>query len=363
MATINLRYDPDYGIAPGESLRKTLQGLEMTQVELAARTGLSQKHLNQIVQGVAALTPDTALLLEKATGVDALMWNGLETRYRAFVSRVEAREELLQDVDWLKELPVNELKRLDKLPGTTDKATLLEAVCEFFRVADRRSWQQVWLKPLAAFRQSTAFAAEPGAVATWLRLGEIAAAELDTEPYDATRFRRNLAEIRELTEWEDVTAAGERMVELCADAGVALVFVAEIGKTRASGAARWLSPSKAMIQLSLRHKKDDHFWFSFFHEAAHLLLHSKKETFIKFVDAPKEANEMEAEANRFAESILIPRQFAPQLDALHTDSDVEAFARQIGIAPGIVVGRLQSDGHWGWNRGHALKRTLVLSED
>jgi hypothetical protein len=114
----------------------------------------------------------------------------------------------------------------------------------------------------------------------------MSAAKIDCAPFDAARFREVLAEIRDLTMWDDVGAAAGRLFELCASAGVAVVFVGEIGKTRASGAARWLTPTKALIQLSLRHKSDDHLWFSLFHEAAHILLHSKKETFINTGSAP-----------------------------------------------------------------------------
>jgi HTH-type transcriptional regulator/antitoxin HigA len=362
MATVDLRYEPDYEVAPGETLRETLSALGMTQVQLAARTGLSLKHVNQIVQGVAPITPETALLLEKATGVKARMWNVLEAAYRERVTREEAREALLKDADWLKRLPVPELKRRGLLPDTNDKATLLDAVCRFFGVADRKRWEQVWRAPLASFRQSPSFAADAGAVAAWLRIGEIHAANIDCEPFDSARFRGVLAEALDLTLWDDVSAAADRLVELCASAGVAVVFVGEIGKTRASGAARWLTPTKALIQLSLRHKTDDHLWFSFFHEAAHILLHSKKATFIN-IGPHEEANDtMEGEANRFAANQLIPRHLQPELALLHTEADVKAFARRIGIAPGIVVGRLQKEELWQWSRGNKLKRRLELVE-
>jgi HTH-type transcriptional regulator/antitoxin HigA len=365
MAAIELRYDPDYDVLPGETLRETLLALEMTQVQLATRTGLSLKHINQIVQGVAPLTPDTALLLEKATGVEARMWNALETNYRERVLRAESRKALLEEADWLKELPIAELKKLEHLPATNDKATLLEAVCDFFRVADRNSWDEVWRRPLAAFRQSPSFAADAGAVATWLRLGEIEADEIDCQPFDPTKFRDTLDEIRELTTWKDVHAASIRLVELCSQAGVAVVFVPEIGKTRASGAARWLTPTKALIQLSLRHKYEDHLWFSFFHEAGHILLHSKKETFINTSgkQPPGADLVMEDEANRFAANHLIPRQYESRLPELETDADVRAFARELCIAPGIVVGRLQREKLWGWQRGNHLKRKLMIVDD
>src|SRR6266446_2917102 len=143
MASIDLLFDPDYEVAPGETLRETLTALEMTQVELAARTGLSLKHVNQIIQGVAPVTADTALLLEKATGVQARMWNALEATYREHLLRAESREALLKEADWLRELPIAELKKRNLLPDTNDKGTLLEAVCDFFRVADRTSWEEV----------------------------------------------------------------------------------------------------------------------------------------------------------------------------------------------------------------------------
>jgi len=56
-------YLPDEASAPGEALRDRLKELEMSQADLAARSNLSTKHVNQIVQGVAPITHETALIL------------------------------------------------------------------------------------------------------------------------------------------------------------------------------------------------------------------------------------------------------------------------------------------------------------
>jgi len=355
-------FEPDYAVEPGATLRSTLASLDMTQSDLAARTGLSLKHINQIIHGVAPVTPATTLLLEKVTGVPARMWNSLEAAYRERLARTESREALAHDRAWLKQLPIKELVRRGYVTHGADEVTQLEQLCRFFGVADRERWQRVWLAPLASFRQSPSFAADAGAVATWLRLGEIEAAGIQCEPFDTRRFRDALAEIRTLTR-ADPGEASERLVEICAAAGVAVVFVRDVGKTRVSGAARWLSPTKALIQLSLRHKSDDHLWFSFFHEAAHILLHSKKETYVSGERTSNETEEMEAEANHFAASQLIPRRFESRLPQLRTEADVRRFAEEIGIAPGIVVGRLQKERLWDWSRGNRLKRQLELTED
>lgn len=143
------------------------------------------------------------------------------------------------------------------------------------------------------------------------------------------------------------------MQDLCAKAGVAVVFVREIRRAPWSGASRWLSSAKAVIELSLRYKTDDQLWFSFFHEAGHLINDSKKEVFI---NDETEDDPREKRANRFAAEILIPRRYTPQLEDLRSRAAVEDFAALTGIAPGIVVGRLQKEGILPYSHLNALKR-------
>jgi len=134
-----------------------------------------------------------------------------------------------------------------------------------------------------------------------------------------------------------------------------VVFVPGLPKTGLSGATRWLNPEKALIQLSLRYKTNDHLWFTFFHEAGHILLHGKKELFLEGANGMDE--EREAEANAFSRDLLIPprawRSFIERAD--FSFQMVQDFAEDIAIAPGIVVGRLQHEGFFPHNRGNRLK--------
>jgi HTH-type transcriptional regulator / antitoxin HigA len=358
MAKTRLPYKPDYAIAPGESLRSTLGELGMTQADLAARTGLSLKHVNQIAQGIAPITHETALLLEKVTGVSARTWNSLEATYRDRLARSDDRESLVEDSTWLNELPIKELRLRGRLGKGTDIPTLLEEVCRFFGIANRSSWEKVWRDPLASFRRSQTFKSDAGAVAAWLRIGEIEAQSIDCAPFDARRFRESLDAIRRLT-LEPAQEFVPRLRETCAANGVAVAFVPEIKGTRCWGAARWISPTKALIELSLRYKSDDHLWFSFFHEAAHLLLHGKKELFIttdRFTDQAEE------EANQFASTFLIPKKYEDRLRNL-TLAEIPQFAQELGIAPGIIVGRLQKEKLLDWNEGNGLKRRFKFVAD
>jgi HTH-type transcriptional regulator/antitoxin HigA len=358
----SLRYEPDYEVAPGSTLRSTLNKIGLTQADLAARTGLSLKHINQVVQGVAPITPETALLLERVTDVSAKYWGLIEASYREKLARRENRVRLTDQTDWLSELPIKELIARGVMAANDDKTIQVEKACRFFGVADPERWRKIWLAPLVSFRRSATLTADLGSVATWLRIGELEAAEIETAPFDAKRFREALTTIRTLTA-HDPAVALKRVQAECAKAGVAVVFLRDIGKTRTSGAARWLMPTKAMILLSDRYKADDSFWFSFFHEAGHILLHSKKELFVSEADDGANATEQEEdEANAFAANQLIPRQYARELHQLRTDDEVVRFADRIGIAPGIVVGRLHNDGTWGWNRGNRLRQKMSFDD-
>src|SRR5205823_1867087 len=199
-------------------------------------------------QGISPITPETALLFERVTDVTARYWNSLEANYRERLARQENHERLADDAEWLQQLPIAELARRGILSARADKPTQIAQACRFFGVADPERWRRVWLAPLVSFRQSPSLTADAGAVATWLRLGELEASTIETEPFDAKRFREALRGVRSLTT-QPPELALKRLQAICARAGVAVVFLPDIGKTRTSGAAHWLTPTKALIQL------------------------------------------------------------------------------------------------------------------
>lgn len=348
--------DVDYAVPPGETLRELLAELGLTQRELARRADLSPKHVNRLLQGLVPLSADVATRLERVTGTPARIWNRLEADYRSDLERIRAQRELTVDVMWLDDFPVKTLVDREILPAVpADKTSRLEQMLAFFSVASVSAWQDVYGDLACAFRTTKAFEVAPGALATWLRLGEIAAQEVACQPYDHKQLEAALPSLRELTR-EAPESFTDKMREICATCGVAVVFVPEVPGARASGVTRWLTPVKATIQLSLRYRTDDHLWFTFFHEIAHVLRHGKTDVWIEAaasVDDPREA-----EADRFSRDVLIPPNEARRLPALGSADEVRDFADSIGIAPGIVVGRLQHDAHWPHSRGNHLKRRL-----
>ena len=357
ISSLENQYQPDYVSPPGETLLETLEALGMSQAELAERTGKSLKTINEIIKGKAPITPETALQLERVLGVPAHFWNARERQFQEFRAQAEERERLSAHLGWLDEIPLKAMIGYGWLPACEDAVEQLREALRFFGVATPERWKELWSNPQAAYRSSPAFQAEPGAVAAWLRRGELEAQRLECAPFDAGRFRAALVRIRALTVALPEVFQPE-VVRLCAEAGVAAVFVPELPRIRASGAVRWLTPTKALLQVCLRYKSDDQLWFTFFHEAGHILLHGKREAFID--DGNGNGGQKEQEANRFAADQLIPppqwRRFAAR--SFFSREAIVAFAEEAGVAPGIVTGRLQHEALLPASHCNDLKRRL-----
>jgi HTH-type transcriptional regulator/antitoxin HigA len=170
-------------------------------------------------------------------------------------------------------------------------------------------------------------------------LGEERARARDLPRYDQARFLQSCAEIRGLTV-EGPSVFEPRMTELCNAAGVELIFQKPLSKTCVFGSARWLDGERPLIQMSLRMRSNDHFWWTFFHEAAHISLHRG----MNFVDDQNgEGEGVEAEADAWAEEFLVGRERIARFAATkpRARQEVVAFAVEAGIHPGIVVGMLQ----------------------
>jgi HTH-type transcriptional regulator / antitoxin HigA len=343
-------FQPDYAVPPGATLEETMDALGMTQRDLADRTGLTVQTLNRIFKGEQPITYETANRLELVTGNPAAFWNNLEAQYREQLAKLEQDREMAEHFDWLKEIPTKELVQRGAIPPCDDKIVLIREVFRFYGVSSTSAWRAVWEEPAAAARRSTAFASNPGPTSAWLRLGQIEARRIETRPYDKKVFAANLKTMRALTVGKPGDFLPE-MQRLSAEAGVAFVLVPEIKKAPWSGAAEWLSPTKAMLLLNLRGKSEDRFWFSFFHEASHILNDSKKETYLDdgkdYADDPAEKR-----ADEFAAEMLIPRKFDPAIRRAKSADEIKTLARQIGISPGIVAGRFQHlTGKWSHFKG------------
>ncbi|MBS3938494.1 MAG: HigA family addiction module antidote protein [Peptococcaceae bacterium] len=349
--------EQDLVFPPGETLLETIEHLGMTQKELAARTGVSTKHINHLVKGKAPISPQMAISLESATGVPAGLWMNLEKTYQEYRARAQEREALREQVPSLRLFNVKEMAQYGWIAGGDDKVSVVKQVLMFLGVSHLDYWETVADTYATHYRKSEAFDCNKVSLTLWLRQGERQTAAIECKPYHADAFRNALQAVRGMTARlpDDFV---HQISHLCSLAGVAVAFVPELKGSRVSGATRWLNPTKASVLLSARHRADDHLWFTFFHEAGHILLHGNREAFLDLEnggDSPTEE-----EANAFAADFLIPHGEYARFVKDHTlhfsTAAVQRFAKHLGIAPGIIVGRLQHDGCLPYTHLNVLKR-------
>ena len=353
-------YEPDYATPPGWTLQEVLDERSMNQADLARRTGLSPKLVSQIVNGRAPITAATAVRLERATGIPARLWANLESRYREHQVRLSENEDLARQVDFLEELPIREMVRMGLLTEQAGPIDRLREVLNFFGVAGVGAWR-AWADDLlgaASFRKPPS--SSPGSLELWLRLGEVGMLKVPCAPWNRTRFRAVLDQARTLTRHPDSAVWSAQLIEECASAGVALVPVPDVSGAEAQGASRWVAPDRALIQFSDRCRWSDVFWFSFFHDARRVLDESKRRIYIHCKVPDADSDPSEEKADSFAQDLLIPPRSAPRLQELATPDDVIRFAADLGIHPGIVVGRLQREGIWAHHTGNSLRQQLVV---
>lgn len=342
-------FAPDWVSPPGDTILDLMEERDWTQQQLADRLGFSLKHVNQLIKGKVSLSEEAAIRLHNVLGASVGFWLKREAQYREQAALLDAAERNASMVPWLERFPIKELMDLGVLVkrrlDAKAKPALVGELLAFFGVASPEQWESQYGQMEVAFRRSREDQADVAAISAWLRLGERVAERLDGPKYDEARFRLALEAIRSLTHLPP-DQFEPQLQALLQQAGVAFVLVPALPRTHVSGVARWLNAHRPLIQLSLYGKTNDKFWFSFFHEAAHILLHSKQKTTV-FLDDPSKAGSSsreEREANAWARDFLIPPAAAKGLAKLAcTRQAVVGFAASVGVHPGIVVGRMQHD--------------------
>jgi addiction module HigA family antidote len=349
----------DFASAPGMTLRDSLEALGMTQAELAERTGISDKTINRIIKGIDPVSHSTALALEKVLQVPAGFWLKLESNYREHMARQVEAQTLEGFADWARRFPYPGMVRKGYVAAARTAEEKAGVLLRFFGVATPDQWQAVYeeMQLELSFRRSERASDRMPVLSAWLRQGEVLAQSATVGEFDAGVFAQNLLSIRTYTS-EAPAAFIPKMKALCAAAGVIYELVPELPGLGVSGVMRWFH-GRPLIQQSLLFKTNDNFWFTFFHEAKHVLQMRKKQIFIEGGQSQPEDTKREEEANRFASEILIPADaWENFVRNEHFESErIRTFATSIAIHAGIVAGRLLKEGLIRYDMPQAKLRT------
>jgi HTH-type transcriptional regulator/antitoxin HigA len=349
----------DYGVTPGEIVRFELNARGFSQADLAARAGVSAKHLNQVIQDAVPLSVDTALRLERTLGIPAAILTQADGVNQANKQRTKVRAALADHRTWFEKFPKTVLLQVDAITPRTSLETQIEQLLEYLGVADAEAYEAVYGETVLSFRRAQRWKVNPYATALWLRGAELKAELLEVAAYDKTAFIELLGELPFLTTLP-IGEAFAILQERCAEVGVAVVFCPGIDGTRTSAAVRWLGPERPVIALTERGKHEDSLWFSFFHESGHVVLHPRRKSVIDLEGADDEDG-AETDANNFARKMLL-RGRRKELAGLDSREAIEAFAEDLGIDPGVAAAiRAYDLGSDAWRLAARLRKKLDAS--
>lgn len=342
-------------VPPGDTIREHLKSARMSQVDLAERTGIDKKTINLVIKGNAPVTQDTAIALERVFESPASFWLSLEANHQASIAANKQKKSLAAYVTWMKEFPYAEMVKAKWVEAATNPEDRVDQLLKFFKVTTPESWEKVYgdQNYCASYRKSPAVKGNLSIVSAWLRRGEIIAEKQSSDiesDFDEQKFKAALFKIRKLTALKKFEEINPRLIEYCNSAGVAYAATREIPKLGVNGAMRWFG-KRPVIQQTLRGKSHDVFWFTFYHEAWHVLQKQKKRLFLEGDSVCDEDQIREAEADVMAGEFLIPQTSYVQFLSETPTKSVQAvrdFAAKIDIHPGIVVGRLQKEGRLRW---------------
>ena len=332
---------------PGATIKEQLEYRGMSQREFAKRMDYSEKFISQLINGQVELTPNTAHRLEMVLGVPSAFWMNLEARYREKLLKVEEENSLDEDKQLARKFPYAQMAKLGWVEPSRSVTNKVIELRKFFEVVRLTLLNEDRLAPGIAYRRHKETAESEYALLAWAQKAKIDAREITTGKINIGKLEECIPKLRELTSM-DPADFQPLLVSMLAQCGIATVFLPHLEHTFLNGAT-FYDGSKIVLALTLRGADADKFWFSLFHELAHVINGHIGRT-------AGATEEEERAADAFARDTLIPPESYAQIAVGNkTHSSVMSFANEIGIAPGIVVGRLQKDGYLPYSQLNGLK--------
>ena len=321
---------------PGATIKEQLNDRGMSQKEFAARMDMSEKHISKLINGEVQLTPETSVRLEMVLGVPAKFWNNLEAIYREKIIKAEAENAMDADIEIAKQFPYSEMAKFGWVPETKVAQEKAVNLRRYFEVVELSLLGNEQITRIACRRLAITKKSDLALMA-WAQEAKIKARDIQTAPINIKGLISAIPEIRKMTVLKPKEFCPQ--IKRClADCGIALVFLPHLKGSFLQGAS-FMDGSKIVVGLTARGKDADKFWFSLFHELAHIALGHIGQSHGTSEDDEKAANDWACDTLISADDFEVFRR-----DRDYSERRVIQFAKAQGIAPGIVVGRMQRKG-------------------
>lgn len=333
----------DLLIHPGITLKEVLDEREMTQEELATRTGYSPKHISEVVRGKKDISIEFANRLEYALNIPANFWVNLQCNYDKEIFEINSlnniEEKELDILEDLKEF-VKYCENSEIIECNSNKKITVLRVRKFLNLNNLCSISNLPIQQ-AAFRGSKKNKVNVYILYAWQKLCEYFTDKIEiTNTYDIEKLKTKYCDIKK-TMFLPINDMIEELKKIFAECGIVFAVVKNFAGAPVQGFIQKRN-DKVILCMTIRQSFADIFWFTLFHEIGHLI---NDDFDNQYIDYQFTNSKEEQEADKFAKNILIDQndyeEFKRQSHI--SFSNIEKFAYSQNVKPGIVIGRIQND--------------------
>ena len=328
---------------PGETLMELISDRGMDQKELAIRTGFSTKHISKVVSGEYDITNRFAYALENVFGINAIFWINLQAKYdlekMAIMSIDTVTNEEREIIPDLKEIIdyLVEKKLMVQTRDRTEKVLMLRDILGVHALTAISA-----LSVRSSFRISDRDTINPFVLFSWVKICEMNADSPIGIELSKEKLRESLADIKKTMFVNNEYEIEALLKVLLGKCGIQFRIVRHFKGAPVQGFIEKLQSNEVLLCLTPRYSYAGIFWFTLFHEIAHILNDDIRERYIDFdgLDA-----EEELLADEFAKKELIdPNEWIFFANCNHFDLDsIKRFSKLVNVLPCIVIERLQKE--------------------
>lgn len=329
---------------PGETLGEKLKEMGMSIKEFAVRTTKPEKTIIAVIKGSSSITSEMAVSFENVTKIPARVWLNMQRMYDEYQVRVRREKDATLSAEWMRKFPIAEMTNRGWIPLCQTVEQKVNTLYVYFGISSKKAWDDYYINQelKVAFRISLAHTKEPYAISAWLRQGELQASSIAlNSTFSVNKLKSALQDIKKIMV-EASEDFYDKLQNICASVGIKLINTQCLPKAPINGATRWINDTP-VIQLSNRYKRYDIFWFTFFHEIGHILLHGKKAIFLEESVSTGLEKDKEMEADAFAANILLSKEQEEYIvsNGNYTVKAISDAAKKFNTHPSVIVGRLQ----------------------
>lgn len=332
----------DLIIHPGETLSEVLEERQMSQKELSLRTGMSEKHISNIVSGKSNISTSFANKLEYALDIDSSFWINLQSTYDNELCEYN-------DVNKISDQELNIANSLKKMFNYFKEKNSDFDKNESSKVVEMRKVLGVsnlthipGLASTGAWFRTVNTGVDLYSSYAWVKLCEFTLDRVPIEnELDTEQLRLRLPEIKAEMH-KDINLALQNITEILSQCGISFGVFKSFKKVPIQGFIKCTSNNTMLLCMTIRQKFADIFWFTLFHEIGHIL---NGDATNGMIDYTFTESEFELAANEFAANMLINsddyKKFV--LNGRFDYNTIKTFAAQQDVLPCIVIGRLQKE--------------------